>query len=120
MLDGKIALVTGAGRGIGRAIALTLAGYGADVAINYCGSQAGAQQTAEEIRALGRRATVVKADVSVQEDCERMFREVTEQLGVPDILVNNAGITRDNLTLRMSAEDFDRVINTNLRGLFSV
>lgn len=118
MLENKVALVTGAGRGIGRAIALTLAGYGADVAVNYCGSEAKAQETAQEIQALGRRAIIVKADVSVQEDCERMFKEVTEQLGAPDILVNNAGITRDNLALRMSAEDFDRVIDTNLKGTF--
>ncbi|MCC8051218.1 MAG: 3-oxoacyl-[acyl-carrier-protein] reductase [Clostridiales bacterium] len=118
MLEGKIALVTGAGRGIGRAIALTLAGYGADVAVNYCGSEAKAQETAEEIRALGRRAIIVQADVSVQADCERMFKEVTDQLGVPDILVNNAGITRDNLALRMSEEDFDKVISTNLKGTF--
>ncbi|MCD7818971.1 MAG: 3-oxoacyl-[acyl-carrier-protein] reductase [Lachnospiraceae bacterium] len=118
MLDGKIALVTGAGRGIGRAIALTLAGYGADVAVNYCGSEESARQTAQEIQNLGRRAIIVKADVSQQEDCERMFREVTEQLGAPDILVNNAGITKDNLALRMSADDFDRVINTNLKGTF--
>ncbi len=118
MLEGKIALVTGAGRGIGRAIALTLAGYGADVAVNYCGSEAKAQETAEEIRALGRRAVIVQADVSVQADCERMFKEVSDQLGVPDILVNNAGITRDNLALRMSEEDFDKVISTNLKGTF--
>ncbi len=118
MLEGKIALVTGAGRGIGHAIALTLAGYGADVAVNYCGSEAKAQETAEEIRALGGRAIIVQADVSVQADCERMFKEVTDQLGVPDILVNNAGITRDNLALRMSEEDFDKVISTNLKGTF--
>ncbi|MCD8013995.1 MAG: 3-oxoacyl-[acyl-carrier-protein] reductase [Lachnospiraceae bacterium] len=118
MLSGKIALVTGAGRGIGRAIALTLAGYGADVAVNYCGSEAKALETAEEIRAMGRRAITVQADVSLQADCERMFKEVSEQLGVPDILVNNAGITRDNLTLRMSEDDFDRVVNTNLKGTF--
>ncbi len=110
--------MTGAGRGIGRAIALTLAGYGADVAVNYCGSEAKALETAEEIRAMGRRAITVQADVSSQEDCERMFKEVSEQLGVPDILVNNAGITRDNLTLRMSEEEFDKVISTNLKGTF--
>ncbi|MCD7735492.1 MAG: 3-oxoacyl-[acyl-carrier-protein] reductase [Lachnospiraceae bacterium] len=118
MLEGRIALVTGASRGIGRAIALTLAGYGADVAVNYCGSGEKAKETALEIEKLGRRAILVKADVSVQEDCERMFREVTEQLGAPDILVNNAGITRDNLALRMSTEDFERVLDTNLKGTF--
>ncbi|MCD8022487.1 MAG: 3-oxoacyl-[acyl-carrier-protein] reductase [Lachnospiraceae bacterium] len=118
MLEGKIALVTGASRGIGRAVAVTLAGYGADVAVNYCGSETKAQEVADEICALGRKAMIVQADVSSQADCERMFKEVTEQLGAPDILVNNAGITRDNLTLRMSAEDFDKVIETNLKGTF--
>lgn len=118
MLDGKIALVTGAGRGIGRAVALTLAGYGADVAVNYSGSRAKAEETAEMIRAAGRRAAVVQADVSKQEDCVRMFREVTETLGTVDILVNNAGITRDNLAVRMTEAEFDEVIDTNLKGAF--
>lgn len=118
MLEGKIALVTGAGRGIGRAIALTLAGYGADVAVNYSGSKEKAEQTVQEIRVLGRRAAAVQADVSRREDCERMFREVTEQLGAIDILVNNAGITRDNLAVRMSEQEFEQVIDTNLKGAF--
>lgn len=118
MLDGKIALVTGGSRGIGRAVALKLAQYGADVAVNYSGSREKAEQTAEEIRALGRRAVVVQADVSKKEDCERMFREVSEALGTVDILVNNAGITRDNLAVRMSEEEFDSVIDTNLKGAF--
>jgi 3-oxoacyl-[acyl-carrier protein] reductase len=118
MLQGKIALVTGAGRGIGRAIALTLAGYGADVAVNYSGSEEKARQVAEEIKQMGRRAVIVQADVSKQEDCVRMFREVSEALGTVDILVNNAGITRDNLAVRMSEEEFDQVIDTNLKGAF--
>lgn len=118
MLQGKIALVTGAGRGIGRAIALTLAGYGANVAVNYSGSGDRARETAELIRAMGRRAFLVQADVSKQEDCIRMFQEVENTLGALDILVNNAGITRDNLAVRMSENEFDQVIDTNLKGAF--
>lgn len=118
MMEGKIALVTGAGRGIGRAIALKLAEYGADVAINYSGSKECAEETAQQVRALGRNALVVQADVSQREDCERMFREVEAGFGSLDILVNNAGITRDNLAVRMSEEEFERVIDTNLKGCF--
>lgn len=118
MLQGKIALVTGGSRGIGREIALTLAGYGADVAVNYSGSKEKAEKTAEEIRALGRRAAVIQADVSKQEECVQMFQELREQLGAPDILVCNAGITRDNLAVRMTEAEFDRVIDINLKGTF--
>ena len=118
MLKGKTALVTGAGRGIGRAIALTLAGYGADVAVNYSGSREKAEETARAIRDMGRRAVVIQADISKQEDCERMFREMERFLGTIDILVNNAGITRDNLAVRMSESEFDQVIDTNLKGAF--
>lgn len=118
MLKGKVALVTGAGRGIGRAIALTMAGYGADVAVNYSGSREQAEKTAEEIRSMGRRAVTIRADVSSQEDCVRMFQEAAEALGSIDIVVNNAGITRDNLAVRMSEEEFDQVIQTNLKGTF--
>lgn len=118
MLHGKIALVTGGARGIGRAVSLTLAGYGADVAVNYSGSREKAEQTAEEIRAMGRRAIAVQADVSKQDDCTRMFAEIAEALGSVDILVNNAGITRDNLAVRMSEEEFDQVIDTNMKGAF--
>lgn len=118
MLDGKIALVTGAGRGIGKAIALALAGYGADVAVNYSGSREKAEETVEEIRALGRRAIAVQADISKTDACEQMFREVTDAFGTLDILVNNAGITRDNLAVRMTEEEFSQVIDTNLKGAF--
>lgn len=118
MLSGKIALVTGGGRGIGKAVALTLAGYGADVAVNYSGSREMADETAEQIRSLGRRAAVIRADVSSQEECARMFREAEEQLGKISILVNNAGITRDNLAIRMSEEEFTQVLDTNLKGTF--
>ena len=119
MLSGKVALVTGAGRGIGRAIALTLAGYGADVAVNYSGSKEAAEKTADEIRALGRRAIAVRADISKEAECTELFHRVQQELGVIDILVNNAGITRDDLLMRMKESDFDAVINTNLKGTFN-
>lgn len=118
MLEGKIALVTGGGRGIGREIALTLAGYGADVAVNYSGSEKKAMETAELIRAAGRRVVVIQADISKREDCVRLFKETAEELGPIDILVNNAGITRDNLAVRMSEAEFAQVIDTNLKGAF--
>ena len=118
MLTGKIALVTGGGRGIGRAIALTLAGYGADVAVNYSGSREKAEAVAEEIRGLGRRAAAIKADISNREDCVQLFEETEKELGKIDILVNNAGITRDNLAIRMSEEEFEQVMDTNLKGAF--
>lgn len=118
MLEGKIALVTGGGRGIGRAISLKLAEYGADVIVNYSGSREKAEETVKMIRGLGRRAAAIRADVSKQEDCIRMFQEAEKELGSINILVNNAGITRDNLAVRMSEEEFDRVIDTNLKGTF--
>lgn len=118
MLQGKIALVTGGSRGIGKETALTLAEYGADVAINYSGSKEAAEQTAEQIRGMGRRAVAVQADVANMEECTRMFREVEEALGTVDILVNNAGITRDNLAVRMSGTEFEEVLDVNLKGAF--
>ena len=107
MLSGRTALVTGAGKGIGKAIALTLANYGADVAINYCGSEEKARETAEEIIAMGRKAILVKANVANSQEVAQMFQTVTEEFGKLDILVNNAGITRDNLAVRMSEEEFE-------------
>jgi len=100
-LQGKIALVTGASRGIGRAIAISLAEAGAEVAVNYAASEQAALETAEAVRALGRRAITVKADVGDSEQVESMVGQVLEQFGRLDILVNNAGITRDNLLMRM-------------------
>lgn len=114
----RIALVTGAGRGIGRAIALALAKDGVDVAVNYSGSREAAQQTVQEILALGQRAVAVQADIAREDECIRMFQEVRKQLGNVDILVNNAGITRDNLAVRMSEAEFMQVIDTNLKGAF--
>jgi len=118
-LEGKKALVTGASRGIGRAIAVALAEAGADVAINYSGSEAAAAETAAAVEALGRRAVIVKANVGKADEFDAMVKEVIEQLGALDILVNNAGITRDNLIMRMKEEEFDQVIETNLKGVFN-
>lgn len=119
MLTGKIALVTGASRGIGRAIALELAAAGADVAVNYAGSEQAAAEVVAEIEALGRRACKIKADVGSFEEADHMVSQVIEAFGRIDILVNNAGITRDNLIMRMKEEEFDQVINTNLKGVFN-
>lgn len=118
MLTGKKALVTGAGKGIGRQIALTLAGYGADVLVNYSGSKDAAEATAQEIQAMGRRAVTFKADISKKEEVAAMFQTMTEEFGGIDILVNNAGITRDNLSMRMTEEEYDQVLDINLKGTF--
>lgn len=119
MLSGKTALVTGASRGIGRAIALELAAAGADVAVNYAGSEEAANAVAREIEGLGRRAIAIKADVGSAAEAEHMVSQAIEAFGRIDILVNNAGITRDNLIMRMKEEEFDQVINTNLKGVFN-
>ncbi|WP_339208897.1 3-oxoacyl-[acyl-carrier-protein] reductase [Paenibacillus sp. FSL K6-3182] len=118
-LEGKKALVTGASRGIGRSIAIALAEAGADVAINYSGSEAAAAETAQAVEALGRRAIVIKANVGKVDEFDAMVKEVIEQFGAVDILVNNAGITRDNLIMRMKEDEFDQVIETNLKGVFN-
>ncbi|MHA7962989.1 3-oxoacyl-[acyl-carrier-protein] reductase [Paenibacillus sp. CAU 1782] len=118
-LEGKTALVTGASRGIGRAIAIALAEAGADVAVNYAGSEAAAAETAQAIQQLGRRAIVLKGNVGKSEEFDAMVKETIGQLGGLDILVNNAGITRDNLIMRMKEEEFDEVIETNLKGVFN-
>lgn len=118
ILEGKKALVTGASRGIGREVALELARQGADVAINYSGSEAKANEVVDEIKALGRKAFAVQCDVANSESVTSMIKEVVEQFGRVDILVNNAGITRDNLLMRMKEDEWDSVINTNLKGVF--
>ena len=119
MLEGKIALVTGASRGIGRQIALTLGREGASVIVNYNGSAAKAEEVVKEIEAAGGKAEAVQCNVSAFESCGRMMADVVSRYGRLDILVNNAGITRDNLLLKMSEEDFDAVISTNLKGVFN-
>ncbi|MBB6675486.1 3-oxoacyl-[acyl-carrier-protein] reductase [Cohnella nanjingensis] len=118
-LTGKTALVTGASRGIGRAIAIALAEAGADVAVNYAGSEAAAAETAKAIVALGRRAILVQANVGKAAEFDAMVQTTLESFGKLDILVNNAGITRDNLIMRMKEEEFDAVIETNLKGVFN-
>ncbi|MEN1985007.1 3-oxoacyl-[acyl-carrier-protein] reductase [Paenibacillus hubeiensis] len=118
-LEGKNALVTGASRGIGRSIALALAEAGANVAVNYAGSQAAAEEVAEAIRAKGVKSITVQANVGVMDEAEQMVKATIEAWGNVDILVNNAGITRDNLIMRMKEEEFDQVIETNLKGVFN-
>lgn len=119
MLTGKVALVTGAGRGIGRQIALTLAKYGADVIVNYNGSEEKAKEVVKEIEEMGRKAVAVKCTVADYNMCEKMITDMLEEFGHIDILVNNAGITRDNLVIKMTEEDFDNVMETNLKGAFN-
>ena len=119
MLEGKVALITGAGRGIGRAIAVKLAANGAKVIINYNGSEAKAQETAKQIEEAGGEAWTVKCDVSDFAACGELARNVIERYGRIDILVNNAGVTRDGLIMRMSEEDYDKVLDTNLKGAFN-
>jgi len=119
MLSGKVALVTGASRGIGRAIAIELARQGAKVAVNYAGSEAKANEVVSEIIGMGGEAFAIQADVSKTESVENMVKEVLNRFDRVDILVNNAGVTRDNLIMRMKEEEWDEVINTNLKGVFN-
>jgi len=119
MLTDKTALVTGAGRGIGAAVAKTLAAAGAFVYVNYNGSKDRAEAVAAEICAQGGRAEAVQCDVSDFEACKNMIDAVMAKSGRLDILVNNAGITRDGLLMKMSEEDYDRVLATNLKGTFN-
>ncbi|MGN0330131.1 MAG: 3-oxoacyl-[acyl-carrier-protein] reductase [Kineothrix sp.] len=118
MLKGKVALVTGASRGIGREIALTLAGNGASVIVNYNGSRERAEEVVAAITGQGGSAEAIRCSVADFEESGRMVRDILEQYGRVDILVNNAGITRDNLIMRMSEADYDEVMDTNLKGAF--
>lgn len=119
MLEGKVALVTGASRGIGRAIAVMLAESGADLVVNYSGSEEAAEEVVRKIHDLGRKAVKIRANVGVMAEVEEMVKCTLDTFGKIDILVNNAGITRDNLIMRMKEEEFDQVINTNLKGVFN-
>ena len=119
MLTGKIAVVTGASRGIGRAIALKLASKGAAVIVNYNGSEEKALEVKHEIEAQGGRAAISQCDVSDFEKAGELMEYVVKTYGRVDILVNNAGITKDGLLMRMSEEDFDNVVRTNLKGAFN-
>jgi 3-oxoacyl-[acyl-carrier protein] reductase len=116
-LSGRVAVVTGAGRGIGRAVALALGEAGAAVVINYRGSQAAAEELVTTLKERGGSALAVQADVSQAAEGERLIKAAVEGFGRLDILVNNAGITRDNLLLRMKEDEIDAVLNTNLRGV---
>src|SRR5690606_22901992 len=118
MLTAKTAIVTGGSRGIGRSIALELAKNGANIVVNYAGSEAKAQSVVEEIEKLGVKAFKVQADVADEQQVKEMVKATVDTFGSVDILVNNAGITRDNLLMRMKETEFDQVINTNLKGVF--
>ncbi len=119
-LTGKVALVTGASRGIGQAVAVELAKAGADVIVNYIGNEAVAQETVEKVEALGRKALKIKADVGNAEEVQAMVDEAHAAFGHIDVLVNNAGITRDGLLIRMKDSDWDDVLNINLKGVYLV
>ena len=114
----RTAIVTGGSRGIGRAVCIALAKQGCNVVVNYFHGEAAAAETAALCKAEGANAVAVQADVASAADCKRLFDEAAAAFGRIDILVNNAGITRDNLILRMSEEDFDAVLNANLKGAF--
>lgn len=120
MLTGKIALVTGAARGIGREIALTFAREGADVIVNYQGSKQLAEEVADQIRAMGRKSIACLCNVADKEAVEKMIKDCVEEFGKIDIVVNNAGITKDNLIIKMTEQDFSDVIDVNLKGTFQV
>lgn len=119
MEERKVALVTGAGRGIGKAIALKLAEEGMFVVVNYNGSAQAASDTVKEIENMGQSAAAVQCDVSDFAACEAFIKQVIAEYGRLDVLVNNAGITRDNLIMKMKEEDFDEVIRVNLKGAFN-
>lgn len=117
-MQDQVAIVTGASRGIGRAVALALAEAGAKVAVNYASSSTAADEVVQQIQAMGGEAIALQADVSQTEQVDALIKAVTEKWGRIDVLVNNAGITRDTLLLRMKLEDWQAVINLNLTGVF--
>ena len=116
--DGRVTLVTGGGRGIGRAVAVRLANEGANVAISYRSNDTAAEEVAEEVRTVGALCEIFKGDVASPEDVDALFKGVGEALGRVEILVNNAGLTRDNLMMRMKESEFDEVLRTNLKGTY--
>ncbi|WHH59413.1 3-oxoacyl-[acyl-carrier-protein] reductase [Petroclostridium sp. X23] len=118
-LQGKTAIVTGAGRGIGKAVAIKLAQEGANVVVNYSSSSTYAEKTAEEIKSFGGNAVICKGDVRSMEDVEQMVKTAVDHFGPVDILVNNAGITKDTPIVKMSEKDWDDVLDINLKGAFN-
>lgn len=118
-MEKKVALVTGASRGIGRQIGLTLAKEGMFVILNYCGSESRAGEVLEDIRKAGGDGAIYQCNVADYQQTEKMIKDLIKTYGHVDVLVNNAGITRDNLILRMSEEEFDSVLETNLKGCFN-
>jgi 3-oxoacyl-[acyl-carrier protein] reductase len=116
--EGRVAVVTGGGRGIGRAVAVRLANEGANVAISYRSNDTAAEEVAEEVRAAGAECEIFKGDVASPEDIDALFKGVGEAFGPVEILVNNAGLTRDNLMMRMKESEFDEVLSTNLKGTY--
>jgi 3-oxoacyl-[acyl-carrier protein] reductase len=120
LLENKVAIVTGGSRGIGEAIVLKLAESGADVAFTYISSEEKGKILEEKIKTFGVKAKAYKSNASVYQDCEAMVNDVVKEFGTVDICVNNAGISKDNLLLRMTQEQWDEVINTNLRSVFNM
>lgn len=118
LLDGKVVLVTGASRGIGRAVALEMARAGAKLIVNYAGNAAAAEEVVSAIKGFGGQAIAVQADVANGEAVEALVKQAVETFGRIDVLVNNAGITRDGLLMRMKEDDWDAVMDTNLKGIF--
>ncbi|AIC94867.1 3-oxoacyl-[acyl-carrier-protein] reductase [Shouchella lehensis] len=118
MFTGKTAIVTGASRGIGKAIALELAKNGANIIVNYAGNQAKAEEVVSEINAIGQEAVAIQTNVANEDEVKNMIKETVERFGSVDILVNNAGITKDNLVMRMKESDWDDVLDINLKGVF--
>lgn len=119
VLENKVALITGASRGIGREVAIEMAKAGADIVINYIGDKALAEEVQAQVQALGRKALILEADVSNLQAIEKMLEQAVAEFSRIDILVNNAGITKDNLLARMKEEDWDAVLNINLKGIFN-
>jgi 3-oxoacyl-[acyl-carrier protein] reductase len=116
--EGRVAIVTGGGRGIGRAIAYRLAAEGANLAISYRSNDAAAEETAKTVRVAGVKCELFKGDVASPENVEALFKGVSEAFGRVDVLINNAGITRDNLMMRMKEDEFDEVLRTNLKSTY--
>ena len=117
-MEGKVAVVTGASRGIGKAIAIKLASKGATVVINYNGSRERAEEVKNEVESAGGKAVIIQCNVADFDACKEFIETVIKEQGRIDILVNNAGITKDGLLMKMSEEDFDKVLDTNLKGTF--